>query len=71
MLVEWGTKRADELGIRCVVEASKLGSALYQSCGFKVWEDAKLDGGKVMDEWKEYGVIEYGWLEREPLSRSS
>lgn len=65
MLVQWGTKRADELGIRCVVEASALGRNLYASCGFKVWEDVKLEGGKAKDEWKSYGVIEYGWMERE------
>jgi len=66
MLVEWGTRKADELGIKCVVEASYPGRRLYEGCGFEIVEDVKLDGGKVKEEWKDYGVVGYGWMERKP-----
>ncbi|PQE03915.1 hypothetical protein CJF31_00003023 [Rutstroemia sp. NJR-2017a BVV2] len=34
MLVDWGVKKADALGIECYVEATDAGSNLYQKFGF-------------------------------------
>jgi GNAT superfamily N-acetyltransferase len=57
-LVEWGTKRADELGLKSFVEASFPGRRLYEGCRFEVKEAVSLDKG--------YGKVEYLWMEREP-----
>lgn len=65
MLVRWGTERADALGIRCFVESSEEGLGLYRACGFVERERVWLEGGKVKDEWKDYGSIGYSWMERE------
>lgn len=34
LLVEWGTKKADELGVEAFVESTPDGRPLYESCGF-------------------------------------
>lgn len=64
-LVQWGTKKADELGLTAFVEASLTGRRLYESCGFVVMEDVCLEGGKVKEEWKGYGQVEYKFMVRE------
>lgn len=50
MLVEWGTKKADELGLPAYLESSPTGHHLYQRCGFHDLDILKLDlslhGGK-------------------------
>jgi GNAT superfamily N-acetyltransferase len=69
-LVEWGTKRADELGVTAFVEASFMGWRLYESCGFVVTEDVCLEGGKVKKEWKEYGLVEYKFMVKEKKEKS-
>ena len=57
MLVQWGTGRADELGLKSFVEASFTGRRLYEGCGFEVREAVSLERG--------YGKVEYYWMERE------
>jgi hypothetical protein len=59
--------------VTAFVEASLLGRRLYESCGFVVTEDVKLEGGKVRDEWKDYGdngVAEYKFMIREKRAAS-
>ncbi len=65
MLVKWGTEKADELGLKCFVEASYLGRPLYEKFGFVIGEHVLLDGAKVREEWREFGEIGYYWMERE------
>jgi GNAT superfamily N-acetyltransferase len=65
LLVAWGTQQADDLGLKCFVEASYLGRPLYEKFGFVVGEHVLLQGGKVREEWKEYGEIGYYWMDRE------
>ena len=47
------------------MEASLTGRRLYESCGFVVTEDVALEGGKVKNEWREYGVVEYKFMIRQ------
>ncbi|MCJ1233238.1 hypothetical protein MMC14_001193 [Varicellaria rhodocarpa] len=35
MLVDWGTKKADEMNVEAVVETSVHGRHLYETCGFR------------------------------------
>jgi hypothetical protein len=65
MLVEWGTQRADEMGVKCFVESSLAGRRLYESCGFVVKEVVSFEGGSVKEEWTAYRPAEYAWMERE------
>jgi hypothetical protein len=64
LLVEWGAKKADEMGVTCFVEASLVGRRLYEGCGFVVKEDVKLEGANIKEEWKDYETIEFLWMER-------
>ncbi|KAH8593189.1 hypothetical protein B0O99DRAFT_627468 [Bisporella sp. PMI_857] len=66
LLVQWGTKQADEKGWNTYVESSAAGKKLYENCGFVVEEDVMLKGGKERKEWTAYGEIPYLWLKREP-----
>jgi GNAT superfamily N-acetyltransferase len=63
MLVNWGTAKADELGIRAFVEASPEGRRLYESCGFEVVEEVELRGNDEekggRKEWEGYGVADW------------
>ena len=34
-LIRWAFPQADGAGLRCYVDASKLGHALYRKCGFE------------------------------------
>ncbi|KAH8781898.1 acyl-CoA N-acyltransferase [Hyaloscypha finlandica] len=65
LLVQWGTEKADELGLRTFVEASYFGRPLYEKFGFVVGEHVLLEGGNVKEEWREYGQIGYYWMERQ------
>lgn len=64
-MVQWGTQKADELGLKCFVEASYFGRPLYEKFGFVVGEHVLLQGGKVREAWRDYGDIAYYWMERE------
>lgn len=59
MLLNWGTDRADELGIPCILEASETGEKVYRQHGFVAsdefltrmkdeGDDKPIVGGKVM-----------------------
>jgi GNAT superfamily N-acetyltransferase len=67
-LVEWGTRRADELGVKGYVEASYTGRWLYETCGFKPTEHVLLEAGKQREEWKEYEQVGYYFMERDARS---
>lgn len=45
-MMEWGTKKADELGLESFVESTEDGQALYEAHGFKVFDDFHLDAKK-------------------------
>ena len=46
MLLHWGLKLADELGLEAYLEASSAGHHLYQSAGFKDIETLDIDMSK-------------------------
>lgn len=43
MLIEWGTKQADEQGLISVLQASKAGEALYRRHGFELVRVREMD----------------------------
>lgn len=43
MLIEWGTKKADEQGLISVLQASKAGEGLYRRHGFEVVRIREMD----------------------------
>ena len=53
------------------MEASLTGRRLYESCGFVVTEDVCLEGGKIKEEWKVYGQVEYKFMVREKKYKGS
>ena len=64
-LVRWAFPHADAAGLRCYVDASKLGHPLYRKCGFEDVGEMTLDldkyeGGKGM------GVQRWVAMVREP-----
>ena len=46
MLLRWGLKLADELGLQVYLEASSEGHHLYQSAGFEDVETLDIDMSK-------------------------
>ncbi|PQE19635.1 gnat family protein [Rutstroemia sp. NJR-2017a WRK4] len=61
MLVQWGTKKADELGFTAVVEASDYGRDLYESEGFQEierWES------RLPEKWAHRGKQKFIWMVR-------
>jgi hypothetical protein len=45
--VTWGTKVADELKVRAVVEGTPVGRHLYEKCGFRTEiEEMRFDVGE-------------------------
>ena len=66
-LIEWGTKRADELGLKSVLIASPMALGAYQKHGFKVVKEIEMD-------LQPFGVIAIEtrrWMVREPRSAKS
>ena len=59
-LVQWGTRKADEMGVQAFVEGTLTGRRLYEENGFVVTEDIKLKE----DTWAEKGRIEYLFMHR-------
>ena len=43
MLIRWVFERADAEGLRCYVDSSITGYALYQRCGFECVGEMKVD----------------------------
>ena len=65
-LIRWAFPRADAAGVRCYVDASKLGYPLYSKCGFQDVGELLLD----MDEYeggKGVGVQRWVAMVREPM----
>lgn len=56
MLVEWGTRKADEMGVEAYVEGTELGRRVYERYGFAVMEVAEMafekPQGEVSEEWE-------------------
>ncbi|KAF2823663.1 acyl-CoA N-acyltransferase [Ophiobolus disseminans] len=65
ILVEWGTKEADELGLPAYLESSPSGHHLYRQCGFHDVDMLKLDLGLYGGE----GVYEEPLMIREPITK--
>ena len=60
-MVAWGTAKADELGLECVVEASQDGRRLYEKYGFIFVKDVVV---KVPKRWAPRRDTDYAWLVR-------
>lgn len=65
MLVQYGTRWADERGVMSYVEASYPGRRLYESCGFVMKENVVMDPAGFRADWKERPTIKYYWMDRE------
>ena len=69
MCIRWGCEKADEMGVKCFVDASVLGYPLYKKRGFSVdvgtleVDLEQYDGGKGL------GVQKWVAMMREPESR--
>ncbi|KAL8923918.1 MAG: hypothetical protein Q9208_004355 [Pyrenodesmia sp. 3 TL-2023] len=51
LMVEWGTKKADEMGVEAFVEATEVGVPLYEKHGFHLMNEFVLRGElEDMDE---------------------
>lgn len=64
MLVEWGTKKADELGLPAYLEASPEGHRVYLRYGFRDLDILKFDMAQFGGE----GVYNEPLMLREPSS---
>lgn len=63
-LIEWGTQRADERGLKCVLMASEAGLGAYLKHGFKVVREVEMD-------LRPYGVEATElrrWMIRDPVA---
>lgn len=63
MLVEWGTKKADELSLPAYLEASPKGYRVYQRYGFKDLEVLDFDLAKYGGT----GIYKEPLMIREPV----
>jgi ribosomal protein S18 acetylase RimI-like enzyme len=62
LLVEWGTKKADELGLPIYLEATQAGFGLYKRHGFEEIDVFDLD----LDKYGGTGVFRAPLMMREP-----
>jgi len=63
-LIEWGTQRADERGLKCVLMASEAGLGAYLKHGFKVVREVEMN-------LRPYGVEATElrrWMIRDPVA---
>lgn len=60
-LVEWGTKKADELGLEAVVEGSSSGQGVYEKQGFTLTKKIQI---QVPQQWAHLGGQDFVWLVR-------
>jgi len=62
--MDWGTQKADKLGLDCYVEGSQIGKPLYLKYGFEVLEEKEIKPDKKetekSEEWK---VLEQMFVE--------
>ncbi|KUJ20586.1 uncharacterized protein LY89DRAFT_578607 [Mollisia scopiformis] len=63
MLVEWGIKIADSMGVESFIEGTIAAKHLYESCGFKAVPDDWLFV-PVAEKWKDRPEIKYFFYER-------
>ena len=56
LLVDWGLKKTDELGVESFIEATGPGKFLYEKCGYKTIKTVEVDMTAVTtnknDEWR-------------------
>jgi hypothetical protein len=70
--MEWGIKKADELGLPSYIEARDIGRGFYEAFGFKVEGDIDLDATKenpseeFIRERERLGCPIHGWFMRRP-----
>jgi hypothetical protein len=70
--MEWGIRKADELGLPSYIEATDIGLKLYEKYGFKVEGDIDLDAttedpSEEFTEFREkLGCPIHGWFMRRP-----
>jgi len=68
-MLKWGVDKADELGLKCIVEATVDGQQLYERFGFltKQVVDTKKEGMDGDEEWMKlqdrYPLVSC-WMER-------
>lgn len=73
MMLQWGVEKAEELGLKMLVEATVTGRALYERFGFVTREvvDVRREGMEGDAEWemleRRYPLI-CCWMER-PVKR--
>lgn len=71
MLITWAFLKADDMGLRCYVDASVAGYAVYKKSGFgKDVGFMHLDLGKY-EEGEEFGVQRCVAMMREPRNLRS
>ena len=72
LLMEWGTKKADELGLTSYIESTESGRPLYEAQGFYVEGDIDLDAttDNPSEEFtrmrEKLGCPIHGWFMRRP-----
>lgn len=72
LLMEWGIKKADELGLPSYIEATDIGLKLYEAYGFKVEGELDLDATteNPSEEFtklrEKLGCPIHGWFMRRP-----
>jgi GNAT superfamily N-acetyltransferase len=72
LLMEWGIKKADELGLPSYIEATDIGLKLYEANGFKVEGELDLDAStenpsaEFTQLREKLGCPIHGWFMRRP-----
>jgi GNAT superfamily N-acetyltransferase len=72
LLMEWGIKKADELGLPSYIEATDIGLRLYEASGFRVEGEIDLDATaeNPSEEFtrlrEKLGCPIHGWFMRRP-----
>lgn len=70
--MDWGTKKADELGLPCYIEATEFGLKFYEANGFKIAGDIDLDASadNPSEDFtlirEKLGCPIHGWFMRRP-----
>lgn len=58
MMVQWGIKKADELGLECFLTSTPLGTPVYQKAQYIIVDSVDLHSAMSIpepsDEWEEY-----------------
>lgn len=75
-MIEWGTSKADAMGLRCFVDASPAGMGLYRKLGFDK-EIGKLDldfagyeGGQQYGVQRWVGLVREMWMKMDESMES-